>query len=126
MGGQSQWALPKHDRSVTPQDPPDGGKPLKNVALLRCISHNKGGLNAKLRAVCDDEGRSIVVMLAEGQMSDHKGADLLFGALPNAKEPLGDNGYDSDWFRTALRAHNITTCSRSKPTTRFNMTTKKV
>ena len=37
-----------------------------------------------------------------GQMSDHKGALLLFPALPAAKELLANKGYDSDWFRAAL------------------------
>ena len=67
-------------------------------------------MNSKLHAVCDDEGRPIVMMLTEGQMSDHKGAVLMFDALPNAKELLGDKGYDSDWFRSALAARGITPC----------------
>jgi transposase len=67
-------------------------------------------LNSKLHAVCDGEGRPIVMMLTEGQMSDHKGAVLLFDALPNAKELLGDKGYDSDWFRSALAARGIIPC----------------
>ena len=67
-------------------------------------------MNSKLHAVCDGEGRPIVMMLTEGQMSDHKGAVLLFDALPRAKELLGDKGYDSDWFRAALSARGITPC----------------
>ena len=67
-------------------------------------------MNSKLHAVCDGEGRPIVMMLTEGQMSDHKGAVLLFDALPCAKELLGDKGYDSDWFRAALTARGITPC----------------
>ena len=67
-------------------------------------------MNSKLHAVCDGEGRPIVMMLTEGQMSDHKGAVLLFDALPRAKELLGDKGYDSDWFRAALTARGITPC----------------
>ena len=52
-----------------------------------------------------------MTMLTEKQMSDHKGAFLLFDAsLPNAKELLGDKGYDSDWFRAALTALGITPC----------------
>ena len=39
-----------------------------------------------------------MLLLTEGQMSDHKGAFLLLSALPCAKELLGDKGYDSDWF----------------------------
>jgi hypothetical protein len=33
-------------------------------------------------AVCEGEGRPIMMMLTEGQMSDYKGAFLLFDALP--------------------------------------------
>ena len=43
-------------------------------------------------------------------MSDHKGARLLLDRLPKAKHLLGDKGYDSNWFREALRARNITPC----------------
>ncbi len=48
------------------------------------------------------------MLLSEGQMSDHKGAKLMFDALPKAKELLGDRGYDSDRFRTALTSKGIT------------------
>jgi len=50
------------------------------------------------------------MLLSEGQMSDHKGARLLIDRLPKAKHLLGDKGYDSNWFREALRARNITPC----------------
>jgi putative transposase len=49
-----------------------------------------------------------MLLLTEGQMSDHKGAALLFSALPRAKELLADKGYDSDWFRAALTERGIT------------------
>ncbi len=48
-----------------------------------------------------------MMLLTEGQMSDHKGAFLLFSALPQAKELLADKDYDSDWFRAALAEHGI-------------------
>jgi transposase len=67
-------------------------------------------LNSKLHAVCDGLGRPIMLLLTEGQMSDHKGAFLLFSALPQAKELLADKGYDSDWFRAALIKRGITPC----------------
>jgi putative transposase len=86
-------------------------------------------LNSKLHAVCDGEGRPIMMMLTEGQMSDHKGAFLLFDALPNAKELLGDKGYDSDWFRAALTARGITPCippkANRKVQYRYDKTTYK-
>jgi len=67
-------------------------------------------LNSKLHAVCDGLGRPIIMLLTEGQMSDHKGARLLLCALPNAKQLLGDKGYDSDWFREALIERGIAPC----------------
>ena len=51
-----------------------------------------------------------MLLLTEGQMSDHNGAFLLLSALPRAKELLGDKGYDSDWFRAALTERGITPC----------------
>jgi transposase len=50
------------------------------------------------------------LLLSEGQMSDHKGAVLLFSSLPKTKVLLGDKGYDSDWFRAALESQGITAC----------------
>ena len=83
---------------------------LKGGALSRCIGRTKGRLNSKLHTVCDGQGRPIVLLLTEGQMSDHKGAVLLFSRLPQAKELLADKGYDSDWFRHALASRGITPC----------------
>lgn len=67
-------------------------------------------MNSKLHTVCDGEGRPIILLLTEGQMSDHKGAFLLLSSLPKAKELLGDKGYDSNWFRAALIERGITPC----------------
>ena len=78
-------------------------KPFKKGTVPRRIGRTKGGLNSKLHAVCDGEGRPVVLMLSEGQMSDYKGAALILSALPEAKELLGDRGYDADWFRKASR-----------------------
>lgn len=57
------------------------------------------------------------MLLSEGQMSDHKGARLLFNALPPATALIADRGYDSSWFRAQLAARNIEPCipsSRSR------------
>ena len=64
-------------------------------------------MNSKLHAVCDGDGRPLVMLLSEGQMSDYKGAALMLDALPPAKAMLGDRGYDADWFRNALIAKGI-------------------
>jgi putative transposase len=50
-------------------------------------------------------------------MSDHRGAALMLPSLPQAKELLGDKGYDSNRFRQALASRGITPCipsSRSR------------
>jgi transposase len=60
--------------------------------------------------VCDGNGKPVAMMLTEGQASDYKGAALLLEKLPGAKDMLGDRGYDSDWFRAALKAKGIRPC----------------
>jgi transposase len=71
-------------------------------------------LNSKLHAVCDGHGRPLILLLSEGQMSDYKGAALMFPVLPKAKELLADKGYDADWFRRALAKRGIAACIPSK------------
>ncbi|UAJ12253.1 IS5 family transposase [Polymorphobacter megasporae] len=87
---------------------------LKKGLFPRCIGRTKGGLNSKLHAVCDGQGRPLVMLLTEGQTSDYKGAALMLDALPKARAMLGDRGYDADWFRAALIAKGITPCIPSK------------
>ena len=50
------------------------------------------------------------MLLSQGQMSDYKGAQLLFEDLPAAPVLLADRGYDADWFRKALRRKGIEPC----------------
>ncbi|WP_404400331.1 IS5 family transposase [Pelagibacterium halotolerans] len=93
---------------------------LKKGMFPRRIGRTKGGLNSKLHAVCDAEGRPLILLLSEGQMSDHKGARLLLDVLPSADSLLGDKGYDSNWFRQALADRGIEPCipptkSRKQP-----------
>jgi hypothetical protein len=56
-------------------------KAWKGGDVPRRIGRTKGELNLKLHTVCHGEGRPIVVLLSEGQMSDHKRARLVLGAL---------------------------------------------
>jgi hypothetical protein len=46
------------------------------------IPNAKGGLNSKLRAVCDENGRPLVMLLSDGKMSDYKGAVLVLSGMP--------------------------------------------
>jgi len=58
----------------------------------------------------DENGRPLVLLLTEGQMNDHKGAKLLFDALPPAPVLIADKGYDSDEFRAALIERGTMPC----------------
>ncbi len=78
------------------------------------LGRTKGGLNSKLHAVCDGQGRPVVMMLSEGQMNDQKGAGILAPMLPPARELIADRGYDSNPFRAALAERGITACIPSK------------
>ncbi len=60
--------------------------------------------------MCDGQGKPIILLLSEGQMSDHTGARLLIEKLPAASTLIGDRGYDSDHFRTALTEREIKAC----------------
>ena len=71
-------------------------------------------MNSKLHVVCDGQGRPLIMLLSEGQMSDYQGAALMINAMPRAKELLADKGYDADWFRQALYRRGITACIPSK------------
>ena len=85
-------------------------QPAKRGELPRLIGRTKGGLNSKLHAVCDGQGRPVRLLLTECQQSDHKGAATLLPDLPAATEMLGDKGYDSDAYRVALIERGITPC----------------
>ena len=52
----------------------------------------------------------MVLLLTEGQMSDHKGARIILPALPPANILIADRGYDSNWFRDALIERGIEPC----------------
>ena len=58
----------------------------------------------------DEDGLPLVLLLTEGQMNDHKGAKLIFPALPQAPVLIGDKGYDSDELRNALATKGIKAC----------------
>jgi transposase len=57
---------------------------LKKGPVPLRVGRTKGGLNSKLHAVCDGQGRPLIMLLSEGQMSDYKGAALMLDAFPRA------------------------------------------
>jgi transposase len=76
----------------------------------RLIGRTKGGMNTKLHAVTDANGRPISFFITAGQVSDYAGAAALLDELSKAKWLLADRGYDADWYRDALQAKGITPC----------------
>ena len=109
-----------HDRRHPSEGPSHRGEPAQKGDVPRRIGRTKGGLNSKLHTVCDGHGRPIIMLLSEGQMSDHKGARLVLDALPPASCMIADRGYDSTWFREELAARGIEPCipssrSRKRP-----------
>ncbi|WOI35463.1 IS5 family transposase (plasmid) [Tritonibacter scottomollicae] len=76
----------------------------------RVIGRTKGGMNTKLHAICDSRGRPLNLFITAGQVSDYVGARALCSSLPTVGWPLGDRGYDADWFREALEDKGIKAC----------------
>ena len=50
------------------------------------------------------------MLLSEGQMNDHTGAQIMLDRIPPAKMLIGDKGYDSDRFRASLMKRGIASC----------------
>ncbi len=73
------------------------------------IGRTKGGMNTKLHAVTDANGRPLSFFMTAGQISDYTGAAALLDSLPKAQWLLADRGYDADWFRVRCvkRASNL-------------------
>ncbi|MFT9026599.1 IS5 family transposase [Acetobacter indonesiensis] len=93
---------------------------FKKGARGRLIGRTKGGMNTKLHAVTDRNGRPLDFFMTAGQISDYTGAAALLDGLPPAEWMLADRGYDADWFRNALKEKGIKPCipgrkSRGKP-----------
>jgi len=93
---------------------------VKKRGRGRLIGRTKGGMNTKLHAICDSQGRPIDLFVTAGQVSDYIGARAMLSGLPDVKWLLGDRGYDADWFREVLQDKGIRACipgrkERNKP-----------
>ena len=97
-------------------------KAHRTATSLRSKKGGAGGMNTKLHAVTDAQGRPIRFFMSAGQVSDYTGAAAMLEGLPSAEWLLADRGYDADWFREALKDKGITPCipgrkSRGRPIT---------
>lgn len=110
-GDRERHTEDDHDQRILPEGTPHGVKPAgKKRGFGRLIGRTKGGMNTKLHAVTDADGRPLSFFMTAGQVSDHTGAAALLDDLPKAQWMLGDCGYDADWYRDALQAKGITPC----------------
>jgi hypothetical protein len=101
-------ALEGHDRRDLSESPPQGLELVgKKGDLGRLIGRTKGGMNTKLNAVTDANGRSLSFFMTAGQISGYTGAAALLDELPKAQWLLADRGYDAGWFRDALAAKGM-------------------
>ena len=85
-------------------------QPFEEGPVSRRVGRTKGGLNSKLHALCDADGKPLILVLTEGQVSDYRGARAMLTALPNADTLIADSGYDSSWYREALADKRIAPC----------------
>ena len=85
-------------------------QPAQGGGVPRQIGRARGGLNSKLHAICDGDGKPVVLRLTAGQVSDYRGADTGFEALPEADVLIADKGYDSDRWREALAERGVKSC----------------
>ena len=109
LGRRRPEARAHHDRRDPSEGPPHRGEPAQKGDVPRRIGRTKGGLNSKLHAVCDGEGRPIIMLLTEGQISDHKGAASC-STLCRKPMPHRRPGLRQHWFREALHARGIEPC----------------
>ena len=91
------------DRRDPPEGAPHRGQPAQKGALSRCIGRTRGGLNSKLHAVCDTDGKPLILLLTEGQVSDYRGAATVLPIMLDA-EP-----------RSATRAMTATASAAPSP-----------
>ena len=61
---------------------PAGEKGGPDDQRARAIGRTKGGMNTKLHAVTDADGRPIRFFMTAGQVSDYTGAAALLSSLP--------------------------------------------
>jgi transposase len=77
--------------------------------LTQAIGRTKGGLNTKLCALVEGNGRLIAALVAPGQMYEVEAAAPLLLPLKNVLL-VGDKGFDVDALRQQMLAQNCLAC----------------
>lgn len=74
----------------------------------QAMGRTKGGLNTKITALVDGQGRALQLAVAPGQQADVQAVEAV--KLPSDKQIVADKGYDSDAFRKAIVASGSKPC----------------
>lgn len=74
----------------------------------QCLGRTKGGLNCKVSALVDAQGRALQLALAPGQRNDMIAAEEI--VFPKKKRVVADKGYDGDRFRQRILAAGSAAC----------------
>lgn len=111
-GGRERGYGNGDDRCDAPEDASHRRQSAQKGAVPRRIGRTKDGLNSKLHAVCDREGKPLILLLTEGKVSDYRGAATVLPVLPDADRLIADKGYDrcAARFREALIDLKIEPC----------------
>lgn len=72
------------------------------------MGKTKGGLNTKITALVDGQGRAVQVTLAAGSCADIQAAEAI--QLPADKRLVADKGYDCDRFRDQITTAGSQPC----------------
>ena len=67
-------------------------------------------MNTKPHATCDSERLPLNLFVTAGQVSDYTGTRALPSSLPDVDWLLADRGYNTGWFREALKDKGIRAC----------------
>ena len=91
-----------------------------SVTTRHAKRSHQGGMNTKLHAFCDSQGRPLNLFVFAVQVRDYIGARALLSSSPKVEWLLGDRRYDGDWFREGLKDKGIRACipirkQRKKP-----------
>ena len=89
-------------------------------AMRQPPTARSSGMNTKLHAIADANGRPFSFFRTAGQVSDYTSAAALRDGRPEAQWRLGDRGDDADRYRDPLQAKGIRPCipgrrSRDQP-----------
>jgi transposase len=95
----------------------DGTNPRGGQAL-QAIGRTKGGINTKLAAIVDGQGRAVALGLAAGQRHDLHDVEPLLPCLRRHRA-VADKGFDADTFRARLFRQRTRVCIPPKRTRRW-------